>query len=97
MYFFCYILYSKSINRYYVGYTSDIEERLKLHNSGHFGGKSYAYKASDWIIFLLISCETIKQAVFVESRIKRMKSRKYIENLKKYPEMIEKLLKKFSK
>ena len=41
MEFFCYILYSKSINRYYIGYTSDIEQRLKLHNDGHFGRKSY--------------------------------------------------------
>ena len=93
MYFFCYILYSKSINRYYIGQTSDIEERLKLHNTGSFGGKSYTYKASDWGIYLLIPCETREQAVYVESRIKKMKSRKYIENLKKYPEIIENILK----
>ncbi|MBI5010418.1 MAG: GIY-YIG nuclease family protein, partial [Bacteroidia bacterium] len=30
MEFYCYILYSHSINRYYIGYTSDIEERIKL-------------------------------------------------------------------
>ena len=54
-------------------------------------------KASDWELFLLIPCETIEQAVFIESRIKRMKSRKYIENLKKYPEMVEKILKEFHK
>jgi len=96
MHCFCYILYSKSINRYYVGYTSDIEKRLKLHNNGHFGGKSYTYKVSDWNIFLLIPCETIEQAVFVESKIKKMKNRKYIENLEKYPKMIEKILKDFN-
>jgi putative endonuclease len=89
---FCYIVYSKLANRYYVGYTTDIEERIKLHNNGHFGGKSFTYKASDWEIFLLIPCDSIETAVFIESRIKRMKSRKYIENLKKYPEMIEKIL-----
>ena len=96
MHFYCYILFSKSINRYYIGYTSDIEDRLKLHNTGHFGGKSFTYKASDWVIFLLIECKSIEQAVFIESRIKRMKSRKYIENLKNYPEMIEKVLKEFN-
>ena len=95
MKFFCYILYSKSINRYYVGYTSDIEERIKLHNTGHFGGKSFTHKASDWEIFLLIACDSIEKAVFFESTIKRMKSRKYIENLKKYPEMVEKILNEF--
>jgi putative endonuclease len=95
MVYSCYILFSKSKNRYYVGYTSDIEERIKLHNSGSFGYKSYTYKASDWDLFLIISCKTIEQAVFVETKIKRMKSRKYIENMKKYPEMIEKILKEF--
>ena len=95
MKFFCYILYSKSFDRYYVGYTSDIEERLKLHNTGYFGGKSYTRLTADWELYLLIPCDTINQAVFVESRIKKMKSRKYIENLKKYPEMIEKILNKF--
>jgi putative endonuclease len=84
------------VNRFYVGYTSDIEERLKLHNDGHFGGKSYSCKASDWDIYLLITCETIEQAIFVETKIKRMKSRKYIENLKRYPEMVEKILKDFN-
>ena len=95
MYFFCYILYSKSINRYYVGFTSDIEERLKLQNNGHFGGKTFTFKASDWEQYLLIPCETAEQAVFIESKIKKMKSRKYIENLKNYPEMIEKIQKEF--
>jgi len=95
--FFCYILYSKSINRYYVGYTSDIEERLKIHNTGSFGKRFYTYKASDWEVFLVIPSKTIEQAVFVESRIKKMKSRKYIENLRKYPDIIERILKEFHK
>ncbi len=95
MIYSCYILFSESRNRYYVGYTSDIEERIKLHNSGSFGYKSYTYKAFDWDLFLIIPCETIEQAVFTETRIKRMHSRKYIENLKKYPEIIEKILKEY--
>jgi putative endonuclease len=42
---------------------------------------------------MLIPCESVTQAILIEKRIKKMKSRKYIENLKKYPEMIEKILK----
>ena len=89
---YCYILFSRSINRYYIGYTKDIDERVKLHNTGHFGGRAYTYKASDWDVFLLIPCNTLSEAVKLESKIKRMKSRKYIENLKKYPEMVNKLI-----
>jgi putative endonuclease len=95
MVYSCYILYSKSINRYYVGYTSDIEERIKLHNSGSFGNRSYTHCASDWELFLIIPCVTIEQAVHIELKIKRMKSRVYIENLKQYPEIVKKILKEY--
>jgi putative endonuclease len=92
----CYIIFSSSIDRYYIGYTVDITNRIKLHNDGHFGSKSYTHKPSDWNLYLLIPCKTIKHAIFVESKIKRMKSRIYIENLKKYPEMVEKILKEYN-
>jgi putative endonuclease len=95
MIYCCYIIYSSSIDRYYIGYSSDIDERLKLHNEGKFGGKSFTHRADDWKIYLLINCDSIEQAVFVESRIKNMKSRTYIENLKRNPEMAEKILREY--
>ena len=91
MSFCCYIIYSKSLDRYYIGYTSDIRERLILHNSGYFGGRSYTSRSSDWEIYLVIPCYTIEQAIFLETKIKRMKSRRYVENLRKYPELAKKL------
>jgi putative endonuclease len=93
----CYIIFSKSLNHYYIGYTSDFETRLQLHNDGFFGGKTYTHKAADWEIFMIIPCELINQAIYVESRIKKMKSRKYIENLKKYPELIDKIFCDYNK
>jgi|AVFP01.1.fsa_nt_gi putative endonuclease len=32
---FVYILYSQKFERFYVGITSDLDSRLKAHNSGH--------------------------------------------------------------
>ena len=32
--YFVYILYSNSINKYYVGHTDDLERRLHEHNTG---------------------------------------------------------------
>jgi len=32
--YFVYIIYSKKFNRNYVGLSSDVDERLKVHNSG---------------------------------------------------------------
>ena len=32
--FYTYVLKSLSANHYYIGYTNDLEQRLKYHNSG---------------------------------------------------------------
>jgi putative endonuclease len=34
MYYYVYILLSEVDNLYYTGYTSDLKERIKLHNEG---------------------------------------------------------------
>ena len=92
----CYILYSKSLGKYYIGATSiDTAERLDRHSSGYYDNK-FTSKANDWELFLEIVCLHVKQAFAIEAHIKRMKSRKYIENLKRYPEMVEKLLVQYS-
>ncbi|MGM0504901.1 MAG: GIY-YIG nuclease family protein, partial [Bacteroidota bacterium] len=36
MNYYCYILYSKRLDKYYVGETQELEERLRLHHSGFF-------------------------------------------------------------
>jgi putative endonuclease len=66
-----------------------------FHKAGYFKGKSYTFRAVDWEIYLQIPCQSIEQAVYIESKIKKMKSRKYIENLRRYPEMVERLIKEF--
>ena len=93
---YCYILYSPSLNRFYTGSTElETDQRLELHLARHYGNKKYTAIASDWELYLEISCDSIKQARQVEAHIKKMKSKNYIINLKKYPEMIEKLLSKY--
>ena len=92
----CYILYSTSLDNYYVGITSeDLQERLLIHNSSGYG-KHYTSQVTDWEVFHFIQCSCIKQMIQIEKHIKKMKSRIYIENLKRYPEMILKLKVKFS-
>jgi len=87
---FVYILYSNTLNRYYIGSCLDLEERIKEHLEEKYSN-SFTRLASDWELFLSISELEYIQARKVENHIKRMKSRLYIENLKKYPELIEKL------
>jgi putative endonuclease len=47
MYFYVYILFSASKNKYYVGYTSNLEERLQRHNQK---SKGFTGQSQDWEI-----------------------------------------------
>ncbi|WP_346429910.1 GIY-YIG nuclease family protein [Chryseobacterium indologenes] len=43
-----YLLYSESLDKYYIGYScEDLQERLREHPSNH---KGFTVKAKDWII-----------------------------------------------
>jgi putative endonuclease len=76
--YFVYILYSNSLNRYYVGYTSNLDERLTEHNSGV---SSYTRKGIPWVLMYSETFDNKTDAIKRENYIKRMKSRKYIEGL----------------
>ena len=89
-----YILYSQKLNRYYIGYTSDFDMRLEFHKNANT--RKFTYNATDWILFLKIDCTTKNQALSIEKHIKNMKSKTYIQNLLKYPEIIHKLLEKYT-
>jgi putative endonuclease len=92
-----YILYSATEDIFYVGSTEKtISQRLTEHLEHIFPG-SFTMRADDWEIYLKISCESIVQARAIELHIKRMKSRKYIQNLLLYPELIEKLKSLYSR
>ena len=88
-----YILHSDKLNRYYIGFTQNLEKRLLFHKNSE--GRKFTAKADDWTVFLTIICNDKNQGLLVEKHIKEMKSNKYIQNLKKYPEMQDKLLKRF--
>ena len=95
--FFCYILYSNQLDRYYIGSTSNsVQERLTKHLNGYYGEGHYTSKSNDWIVFYKIACTSSNQARRIELHIKRMKSRDYIINLKKYPNVESKLLTKYN-
>jgi len=75
---YVYILYSVSKDRYYTGYSSNLNDRLKRHNSG----RSKSTKAGiPWILVYLKTCTTSSEAYQLDQSIKRRKSREYIEQL----------------
>ena len=92
--FYIYIIYSKNIDAFYVGQTIDLIKRIEEHNS-KFYENTYTSKVNDWILYFSMECESKKQSILIESHIKRMKSRKYYESLKIYPDITINLKNKY--
>jgi len=61
----------------------------------YYGSKKFTAKAKDWMLFYSIECYTKDQAHKIELYIKSMKSKVYIQNLAKYPELSQRLLEKY--
>ena len=78
MSFYVYILYSASLNEFYVGHTGNMSDRLFRHrNSGSRSTK----KTDDWVLKYKEEYPIRSEAMKREAAIKKMKSRKYIEGL----------------
>ena len=93
---YCYILHSVKLNRFYIGSTVlEVNKRLEKHLNHYYGSTKFTAKADDWELFVSIECDNLDQARSIERHIKRMKSQKYLENLKRYPEIVGKLKSKY--
>ena len=71
--FYTYIIQSEKTNKYYVGFTSDIEQRLKKHNAGNV--KSTKHSVSWKLVYkedFLIKVDAWRR----EQQIKRYKGGK---------------------
>jgi len=91
-----YILYSPLLDSYYIGATSvSVQERYSRHLNHYYDNK-YTAKADDWVLFFDFDCDSLSQAMKIEKHIKNMKSKKYIQNLRQYPEIIAKLKSRYS-
>ncbi len=75
---YVYIIFSASINQYYVGITENLEDRIFRHNNS--GSKS-TKKANDWVLRYTELYSNRSEATLREREIKNKKSRKYIESL----------------
>ena len=76
--FWIYIIYSQRLDRYYVGYTSDLEQRVADHNRGK---NTYTRKGIPWELRHEEKFASKEEAMRRERYIKSQKSRIFIENL----------------
>jgi putative endonuclease len=76
-----YILYSKGYDRYYIGQTNDIYDRLKRHNNGEVTStKPY----NPWEICLTINKETRSESINLERNLKNLSRSRLTQFIDKY-------------
>ena len=91
--YFVYIIFSERLNRYYVGTTDDVGERLVEHNS-NFYKNSFTSKGIPWDLRLKTNPISSERAYRLERFIKSMKSKKFKEKLMASPEMLDDIISK---
>lgn len=80
MEWFLYILKSKVCGKYYVGVSQDPGRRLIFHNTVE---KGFTSRYRPWEIVFIKECESKKEALNFEKKIKSWKSRLMIEKVLK--------------
>ena len=76
--FIVYILYSSTKDKFYIGFTSDLEERIIRHNQK---SKGFTGNTNDWKIVYTETYTTKSEALSREKQIKSWKSKIKIQEL----------------
>ena len=79
--FHVYILRSLSTDRYYVGSTDDVPRRLAQHSPRIVNPSRWTRSGGPWVLVFSEEFANLGDARRAERFIKRMKSRKFIEQL----------------
>ena len=78
--YYIYIIYSKTSDKFYIGYSHNPQRRVIEHNTKPFN--TYTSKHRPWIIKAVFQCSLIEAgALRIEKFIKKQKSRVLIEKL----------------
>ena len=75
-YYFTYVLISKTDGNYYIGWTDDVERRLKAHNLGKVGSTK---NRRPFKLVYYEACLIKKRAIHREKQLKTGFGRKYLK------------------
>jgi len=75
MIFYVYILQSEKDGSFYIGQSSNLNDRLIRHNSGT---EKYTSKKMPWKLFWSIELPSRSEAMALERKLKNLKSRQRI-------------------
>ncbi|MBZ9627845.1 GIY-YIG nuclease family protein [Psychroflexus sp. CAK1W] len=78
---FVYILYSKSVDLFYVGATHDVNKRLQRHNTGL---ENFTKKYMPWELVWFTKKPNKAEAFKLEKKLKNLSKSRKREFIKKY-------------
>ena len=73
-----YIIYSQKIDKYYIGFSSNVNERLSKHNRN---SKGFSNTGKPWILVYQETFSNKKDAMARENQLKNWKNRERLESL----------------
>ena len=76
--FTVYVLYSRAFNKIYIGFTSNLAQRMLSHNE--LSTKGYTLKYRPWHVLYTELFETKSEAIKREKSLKSAKGREFIWN-----------------
>ena len=76
--YYIYIIYSKKLDKYYIGTTDDIEGRIRRHNQGN---KAFTSTGKPWVLVYKEEFDTKTEALKREIQLKKWKNRERIKSL----------------
>jgi len=79
--YYVYILKSEQFDKYYIGQTNNIDNRLHRHNAGM---ETFTSMYCPWILVGYITKETRSEAMALEIKLKNLNRERLISFIKKY-------------
>ena len=72
-----YVLYSERLDKYYVGSTQDLDDRLSRHNAGR---SKYTKSGVPWQLVTSFDFESRSDAVKLENKIKKRGIKRFLDD-----------------
>ncbi|MCU0375861.1 MAG: GIY-YIG nuclease family protein [Chitinophagaceae bacterium] len=77
MYYVVYILWSVSVQKFYIGQTQDLENRLMEHNAGE--GR-FTRLGRPWVLVYQQACVSRTEAMLLEKKIKARGAKRFLSD-----------------
>ena len=74
---YVYILYSRSLQKHYVGQTKDLSDRLNRHNGGR---EKFTKNGVPWNLVWSQSCSNRREAIILERKIKKRGASRFLKD-----------------